>query len=146
MASNWAMLPPAFSASAYAASLADTIIIEAIVSSNGHFCPAFMPIVVDSRPAAFGAHRDHRVGGQPLDGHERGEDLGGAGRRQGLVQVATGEDGSGPGVDDDERLRRGCAFRARRLTERDDEAAHDQRGHEKRASERSRLAPHSATG
>ena len=46
------MLPAADSAIAYAASLAETIIIEAIASLNGQREPAGIPILMASRPAA----------------------------------------------------------------------------------------------
>ena len=47
------ILPPAVSAIAYAASLADTIIIEAIVWSNGQLFPGFNPMHMHSRPAGI---------------------------------------------------------------------------------------------
>src|SRR5437879_1641124 len=57
------MLPPAVSAIAYAASLADTIIIDAIVWSNGQFCPGVRWMHMHSRPAALGVTEITAVGG-----------------------------------------------------------------------------------
>ena len=56
------MLPPAVSAIAYAASLAETIIIDAIAWSNGQVCPGVNPMHMHSRPAALGVTEIKAVG------------------------------------------------------------------------------------
>ena len=147
MAANRSRSPPAFSASAYAASFAETTSREVSASSSVQVLPSLHVDLHRGLAGGETADVDRAGDGQVLERHQRRQDLDGRGGEARRVLVARGHDRPGVAVDGHVGRRRlgGRRRRGRRWPDRagggrtgDEDGREDRRGEEGTARHRHR--------